>query len=159
MMQPIRQPKLKTGSPGDTAARLERELTLLARWLEANSRARPAPLARAHYLLLLRLAEGAAPVGMLAAGLGLDGTTVTRQVAAMESHGLVRKLANPADGRSALVERTAKGAAIADAMQRERRERVAGRFARWSEADRAELAGWLARVNALLAQDDPAARS
>jgi DNA-binding MarR family transcriptional regulator len=144
-----------SGQEGFSAAvtRLELEFALLARRLEANSRERPAPLLRAHYLLLLRLAEGPVAIGALAAELRLDGSTVTRQVNAMQQHGLVTKRANPSDGRGALVERTQKGAVAADTTRQQRLDRIARRFAGWSEADRAELAGWLARVNALFAED------
>lgn len=154
-MQLSPQAKRQAARSDGAVARLEQEFALLARRLEANSRTRPAPLPRAQYLLLLRLADGPAAVGVLAAGLGLDGSTVTRQVAAMQRHGLVRKLANPADGRGALVERTARGAAAADSTQRQRLDRIGARFAGWSEADRAELAGWLSRVNALFAEAQP----
>ncbi len=132
-------------------ARLEQEFAYLARALEANNRRRNYPLERAHYLLLLQLEAEPKSVGALAERLVLDNSTVTRQIAAMEKRGLVKRIANPADRRSALVERTARGAKEVGEMQAERRERIAALFAQWPEGDREQLAGMLGRVNALLA--------
>lgn len=67
-----------------TIERLEHELTYFGRRLEANARARRFPLERAHYILLLKLTKGPMQVGALAEALDLDGSTVTRQIAAME---------------------------------------------------------------------------
>jgi DNA-binding MarR family transcriptional regulator len=136
----------------EVTERLEQAFAFLARALEAISRKRAYPLERAHYLLLLRLRQGPAGVSALAASLALDDSTVTRQVAAMQRLGLVTKLANPADGRGALIEPTAEGAARAEAMQAVRLERIAALFAGWPEADRAQLATLLGRVNRQLAE-------
>jgi len=132
--------------------RLEQEFAFLARALEAINRKRAYPLERAHYMLLLQLRDGARAVGDLAAGLALDDSTVTRQVAAMQRRGLVRKLPNPADRRSALVERTAEGAAQAEAMRAARLERLDALFADWPEGDRAALATLLGRFNGSLSK-------
>lgn len=131
-----------------TTERLEHEFAVLARVLEATQRKRRYPLERAHYLLLLQLRDGARTVSDLAAQLALDDSTVTRQVAAMERRGLVRKLANPADRRSALVESTETGARQVATMRAVRLQRIAALFAKWTEADRMVLADMLGRVNA-----------
>ena len=135
----------------EVTEQLEQAFAFLARALEAISRKRAYPLERAHYLLLLRLRQGPASVSALAASLALDDSTVTRQVAAMQRLGLVTKLVNPVDGRSALVEPTAEGAARAEAMRAVRLERIEAMFAGWPEADRALLATLLGRVNRQLA--------
>nr|WP_255599468.1 MarR family transcriptional regulator [Afifella sp. IM 167] len=127
---------------------LEQEFAFLARALEAVHRKRAYPLERAHYLLLLQLREGPRTIGDLSTALALDDSTVTRQVGAMLKRKLVRKLANPADGRSALVERTPEGASSAEEMRLARLHRIARLFAHWSETDRQCLAEMLARVNA-----------
>ncbi len=46
-----------------------------------------------------------------AAHMGLEKTWASRLLAGMEEAGLIRRLANPADGRSHLLELTAKGRA------------------------------------------------
>jgi DNA-binding MarR family transcriptional regulator len=136
----------------EVTERLEQAFAFLARALEAIGRKRAYPLERAHYLLLLRLRQGPASVSALAASLALDDSTVTRQVAAMLRLGLVRKLVNPDDGRSALIEPTADGAARAEAMRAVRLERIEALFADWRESDRALLAELLGRVNSQLAR-------
>jgi DNA-binding MarR family transcriptional regulator len=132
--------------------RLEQEFAFLARSMEAINRKRAYPLERAHYLLLLRLADGPCSVGTLATGLALDDSTVTRQVAAMEKAGLVARRTNPADRRSTLIEPTREGAARAKRMRAQRLARIAALFSGWEEADRAALADLLARVNHQLAE-------
>lgn len=136
----------------EVTEQLEQAFAFLARALEAINRKRAYPLERAHYLLLLRLRAGPASVSALAASLALDDSTVTRQVAAMQRLGLVTKLVNPVDGRSALVEPTADGAARAEAMRTERLQRIQALFADWPEAERAQLAALLGRVNRQLAR-------
>ncbi|ALK10739.1 MarR family protein [Blastochloris viridis] len=135
----------------EVTERLEHAFAFLVRALEAINRKRVYPLERAHYLLLLQLREGPASVSSLAASLALDDSTVTRQIAAMQRLGLVRKLVNPTDGRSALIEPTPRGAAGAEAMQAARLERIEALFAAWPDADRAQLATLLGRLNRQLA--------
>jgi len=136
-----------------TTKKLEHELTYMIRRLEANARARNYPLERAHYLLLLRLDEdGPQSVGGLAQALSLDGSTVPRQVAAMERRGLVEKHPNPEDGRGALVAATETGREAAKSMQAARWRRLGIIFSSWSEEDRRSFTALLARANAALAE-------
>lgn len=129
---------------------LEQEFALLARVLEANNRKRAYPLDRAPYLLLLRLADGPQSISALADMLLLDDSTVTRQVAAMQKRGLIKKVRNPADKRGALVERTAKGAGEVEAMRATRLQRIAVLFGDWPSRDREKLAELMGRANARL---------
>src|SRR5437763_277453 len=56
---------------------------------------------RAAYLLLNRLdLEGPMGVKALAAGMGIDSSTVTRQVAPLVDTGLVKRTSHPEDGRA-----------------------------------------------------------
>lgn len=135
-----------------TIERLERELTYLARRLEANARKRRYPLDRAHYLLLLNLADGPMSISALAHTLDLDDSTVTRQVAAMEKHGHVEKRANPDDGRGAIIAATREGLDAAETMRSERRTRMATIFGGWSTSDLEQFAELLARGNRQLAE-------
>jgi len=130
---------------------LEAELAMLVRGLEAVQRKRAYPLERAHYLLIRLIGEeGPQPIGEIARRLLLDGSTVTRQVAAMAAAGLVRKEANPADARSALVHATEAGIAKANAMRLQRFERLERLFHDWSEKERAECARVIGQLNASL---------
>jgi DNA-binding MarR family transcriptional regulator len=133
------------------AAVIERELVFLARWLEAAQRRQDYPMDRASYLLLLRLeAEGAQRVAALASSLGLDGSTVTRQLAALDANGWVTRHADPADARVTLVEATAAGlAAVAD-LRAHRTDRVGTLFEGWSADEQAELGRVLGHLNEVL---------
>ena len=135
-------------SPGTRA--IEHDLTLLVRALEGLYRARKYPLDRAQYLLLLALREGPRTSGDLAVALGLDHSTVTRQIAALEKGGLITRRPNPRDRRSALIGASVEGRARCDAMQALRLSRLEGMLAGWEEADRQRFAADIARFNALL---------
>ena len=139
------------GSADDSGiARLEYQAAVLARLLEALNRRRTYPLERSHYLLLLRLSDGPQKIGSLSAALALDGTTVTRQVAAMEARGLVSRRPDPEDRRSALVEQTPEGSALVTEMRDMRRERIGRLVSDWSETEVARFAADLDRFNAAL---------
>lgn len=127
---------------------IERELTLLARTLEALQRQRQAPLERAHYLLLwVILRHGPQTVSSLAAHLSLDNSTVTRQVAVMEKALLLERHAHPEDGRSQLLTATPGGREKAETMRRARMERIARVVADWPDEERRELVRLLGHLN------------
>src|SRR5215470_10818834 len=95
---------------------IETEIALLLRRAEATRRAAAGvehrALDRAAYVILRQLDEGGdLNVGSIAARLGLDGSTVTRQVAAMERDGLVERRRDPSDGRGTLIVVTTHGRA------------------------------------------------
>jgi DNA-binding MarR family transcriptional regulator len=130
---------------------LEQELALLVRALEAVQRKRAYPLDRAQYLLLVLLQrDGPQPITTLAEQLLLDGSTVTRQVSAMEQEALIDRLPNPKDGRSVLIRATRYGLRIADQMRDMRLGRIALLFDDWTETERVALASLLAKLNASL---------
>ena len=145
----------RTPSDDEPVSALERELTLLARTLEALQRQRKDPLERAHYLLLrVILRHGPQTVSSLAAHLSLDNSTVTRQVAVMEKALLLERHAHPEDGRSQLLTATPSGREKAETMRRVRMERIARVVADWPEEERQELVRLLGRLN-----DDLSSRS
>lgn len=142
-------PESGDNGPADSAGvpRLEQEIAVLARLLEGLSRRRLYPLERSHYLLLLQLAEGPGRIGDLSKTLALDATTVTRQVAAMEARGLVRREPDPEDRRSALVVQTDEGAACAAEMRATRARRIAVLVKDWDSGDIAQFAALMGRFN------------
>lgn len=135
-------------SPGTRA--IEHDLALLVRALEGLYRARKYPLDRAQYLLLLALRDGPRTSGDLAAALGLDHSTVTRQIAALEKGGLITRRPNPRDRRSALIGASVEGRTRCDTMQALRLARLEAMLAGWDEADRQRFASDIARFSALL---------
>ncbi|MFM2484183.1 MarR family winged helix-turn-helix transcriptional regulator [Celerinatantimonas yamalensis] len=133
----------------DTAIqKIEYNLSYLARWLEANHRRRNYPLERAHYLLLCLLTEKSPQSsGILAAQLGLDSSTVTRQIKAMIDLQLLQRLPDPCDRRGCLINVTALGVEKYNAMQEIKRHNVEKIFQDWSPEDKEQLGDLLAKVN------------
>jgi DNA-binding MarR family transcriptional regulator len=108
---------------------------------------------RAAYLLLHHLvSEGAENVNVLAERLGLDASTVTRQVAVLEKAGHVRRTRDPHDGRAVLVEPTDAGVDALAENRAERRALYGDVLGSWSRLDRALLAELLGRLNSSLTE-------
>ncbi|PJI94144.1 MarR family winged helix-turn-helix transcriptional regulator [Luteimicrobium subarcticum] len=106
-------------------------------------------LDRSAYLLLHVLAvEGAQNVNAAAERLGLDASTVTRQVDSLEKAGHVKRRRDPQDGRAVLVEATDSGLAALEHNRTERKDLYAEVLASWSQLDRSLLAELLHRLNA-----------
>jgi DNA-binding MarR family transcriptional regulator len=105
-------------------------------------------LDRSAYLLLHDLLlNGPENVNTLAAHLGLDASTVTRQVVAMERAGLARRTRDPLDGRAVVVEPTSQGLDDLARHREMRAELYAEVLSAWSRPDRALLAKLLERLN------------
>ena len=103
------------------------------------------PLDRALFPLLVGI-ERFGPVGVvaLAAGLGRDHTTVSRQVAKLVGLGLVEKRPG-ADARVHEAVITKKGRQMTDALTAARESLAAPVLAKWSEKDFATLVSLLRR--------------
>jgi DNA-binding MarR family transcriptional regulator len=143
----------RPGIDDATIATVETELAILTRTLEELSRrsAIHQELDRASYLLARTLAAGgAASIGVLAARLGLDATTVTRQVANMHSGGLVHRRGDPHDGRVSVIELSVLGSRRMNGVRTARQARVARLLQDWPEKDRRALGSLLARFNAAI---------
>ena len=135
----------------DTIARIEAEVAMLLRLADRNRRTGDAlegTLDRSAYLLLGRLADGAANVNALARQLCLDPSTVTRQVLAMEADALVRRSRDPQDGRATLVTATDRGRAALAGTRAARAALYSSMLADWPPDDRTVMAKLLARLNA-----------
>ncbi|MDT0265353.1 MarR family transcriptional regulator [Streptomyces sp. DSM 44915] len=104
---------------------------------------------RAAYLLLNRLdRDGPTGVKALAAGMGIDSSTVTRQVAPLVDAGLVRRAADPEDGRAVLLRLTPPGRARLEEVRASRRALIALLTEDWNDRERADFHALLARFNA-----------
>ena len=138
------------GVAPEALARLETELAMLTRTLEGMSRRSTLyrELDRSSYVLARTLAtEAPVSINGLAELVGLDATTVTRQVATMETEGLVRRKRHPQDRRVSLVELTALGRRRMDAVRSARESRITELVGDWSDADRAAFGRLLGRFN------------
>jgi DNA-binding MarR family transcriptional regulator len=141
-------------TPDDAFVRLEREIGLLLR----RSRAISARLAgvlhkdldgAAYGLLALLQDAGPLRASDLVSRLGLDKSTVSRQVATLVDLGLVERTADPADGRAQVLRPSQEGSARLARIRTVRRARWEADLADWPAADVATLAELLARLNAI----------
>jgi DNA-binding MarR family transcriptional regulator len=104
-------------------------------------------LDRALFPLLVRIdRQGPIGVGDLADLAGRDYSTVSRQVAKLESLGLVSRRASAADRRVNEAAVTPSGKAIADALDTARETLAGALLAHWSEQDLNDLARLLRRL-------------
>lgn len=130
--------------------RLSERLFATLKWKEARGLERPA------YVLLSRIAvDGPFRLSALAADVSLDLSTVSRQVAALEGAGLVRRAADPSDKRASLVEVTELGGEVFA----ENRDRWLGIWedllADWTPRQRQEFAALFTRLNESIADRLP----
>lgn len=133
-----------------TVGRIEQQVAILVRLAAGALRAAGinGHLERSAYLLLTILSEqGATSVNALAERLGLNASTITRQVDAMAATGLVERVRHPDDGRVTLVAATERGLR-AFAESRAARSRFYDAVTdAWPEQDRRDLARLLTRLN------------
>ena len=140
--------------PHGAFVRLEREIGLLLR----RSRAISTRLAgQLHPDLdgaaygLLALLEDAGPLRAsdLVIRLGLDKSTVSRQISTLVELGLVDRTADPADGRAQVLTPSAEGSARLTEIRDVRRARWEADLSGWPAEDVATLAELLNRLNRL----------
>lgn len=131
---------------------LEREIGLLLR----RSRAISARLAgalhpdldgAAYGLLALLNDAGPQRASDLVARLGVDKSTVSRQVASLVELGLVDRQTDPEDGRAQLLTPSTEGAARLTRIREARRARWEADLGDWPVEDVARLAELLGRFN------------
>src|SRR3954447_1504520 len=136
----------------DSAAHLWSEIVGLIRGLKdlnasaidaAGLRLEPAGVHVLNRLALL----GPVRLTDLATALGLDPSSVSRQVTAVERAGYVRREADPADGRATRLVLTDRGREAADSVQEKRAQALKVLTPGWSDHDHEELAALLARLN------------
>lgn len=119
---------------------------------------------RAGYLAMRMLEDlGPTSTNALAKSLRLDASTVTRQITALERHGLVERCSNPADGRSSTIVLTLEGRQSMREVERERRRCIEALVSDWAGAEQIDLGSALTKLNASLVQsvaqlDDPRPR-
>ncbi|MEU7063562.1 MarR family winged helix-turn-helix transcriptional regulator [Streptomyces sp. NPDC051578] len=108
---------------------------------------------RAAYLLLNRLdLEGPMGVKALAGGMGIDSSTVTRQVAPLVDAGLVKRTSHPEDGRAVVLALSPRGLARLEEVRSSRRELMARVTQDWTEKEREAFTGLLTRFNVSLSE-------
>lgn len=114
-------------------------------------------LDRALSVLLSRLADWA-PIrpSALAERMGLDLSTISRQVARLEEDGHLTRQRDPDDGRAFLIDITEQGRGAVALIRAYHRRRLAELLADWSHEDTAQLAELLSRLaDAMTTPGDP----
>lgn len=102
------------------------------------------------YPVLRRIGESAPRLTDLAEILGVEVSTVSRQVRQLEDLGLVDRAADPEDGRAVSLSLTAAGRQTLADFRVARRRRVAELLDGWSKTDRSALARLLTRLAATI---------
>jgi DNA-binding MarR family transcriptional regulator len=138
--------------PHEAYVRLEREIGLLLRRARAMSARLAGELhpdldGAAYGLLALLRDAGPLRAGDLVARLGLDKSTVSRQVAHLVDLGLVDREADPVDGRAQVLSASAEGADRLASIRAARRARWESDLNGWPAEDVDQLGRLLARLN------------
>jgi DNA-binding MarR family transcriptional regulator len=112
---------------------------------------------RAAYLLLNRL-EREGPVGVkaLAQAMGIDSSTVTRQVAPLVEGELVERVPNPNDGRAVLLELSALGVRRLHEVRASRQALMRELLTNWPQEEREQFCALLTRFNMSMRDFNPA---
>ncbi|MFG1810643.1 MarR family winged helix-turn-helix transcriptional regulator [Streptomyces sp. NPDC049040] len=146
--------------PSETSSelleRLQHQVALFARRAEQTrlggvGKARNS-MDRAAYLLLNRLdREGPMGVKALAEAMGIDSSTVTRQVAPLVDTGLVKRTSHPDDGRAVVLAVSPRGRGRLDEVRDSRRRLMAQVTDGWTTGEREVFTDLLVRFNTALA--------
>jgi DNA-binding MarR family transcriptional regulator len=137
--------------------RLERELGFLlrrARTLQARTAAQLHPDLEPAALGLLALLKDEGPLRAsdLVVLLGLDKSTVSRQVNSLIDLGLVDREPDPEDGRAQVLRPSTTGAERLASIRAARRAYLRTELADWSSADVEALGGLLERYNQVMSR-------
>ncbi|MFD1830591.1 MULTISPECIES: MarR family winged helix-turn-helix transcriptional regulator [Streptomyces] len=145
----------RTGPAADLLDAMQHQVALFARRAEQTrlggvGQARNS-MDRAAYLLLNRLdQDGPTGVKALAAGMGIDSSTVTRQVAPLVESGLVKRTSHPDDGRAVVLQLSPRGVSRLEQVRASRRELMALLTREWSEEEQTVFCDLLTRFNQAL---------
>ena len=140
------------GIPDEPYQSVERELALLlrrARRLSAGIAAEvhPGLDASAYGMLVLLDEHGPVRAADIVGVLGLDKSTVSRQLSALSDLGLTERLPDPSDRRANLVRVTESGHDRLTRARGARLEHLRAFLYSWPEQDVSELARLLGRLN------------
>ena len=121
-------------------------LTRTPRFAETVRQRAGAEVDRAGYAVLVRVAElGPVRLSELAHYLGLDVSTVSRQVQQLEQRRLIERSPDPLDGRAALLDLSTKGRELMHKMRDAWCETVADVVKAWKPTDIARFGSLIDR--------------
>jgi DNA-binding MarR family transcriptional regulator len=134
----------------DVLGSVEIELTKLVRYLETFGRKSSifVDVDRAGYIALRTLQDlGPSNLNALANALHLDSSTITRQVAVLESSGFVRREMDPVDRRSWTISLTMSGKQTMRNVEKARRVMIAELLYDWTPKELGDLARIMPKLN------------
>jgi DNA-binding MarR family transcriptional regulator len=130
---------------------IEQQLTVLLRRVQRihlSTSDGEIPLERSAYGIMCKLAdEGPQRLGSLASTFGLDPSTITRQVQALEEIGLAGRTSDPRDRRASILDLTDAGRQVLDQTRSHRRARLQQALTDWSDQDLGDFARLLQDFN------------
>jgi DNA-binding MarR family transcriptional regulator len=130
---------------------IEQQITVLLRRVQRihlSTTTGDVNLERSAYGIMCKLAdEGPQRLGALATAFGLDPSTITRQVQALEEIGLADRKTDPTDRRASILDLTEEGRQILDTTRTRRRDRLQKALADWPDTDLATFGRLLKEFN------------
>ena len=161
MSNPIEGPGAAGGAEDPTEAALtavEHQISVL--WRRGRSvshqlsrQVHPDMEPAAYGLLSVIRRQGPIRLTELASSIGVGKPSVSRQIAFLESLGLVSKEADPLDGRAQSIRLTPRGEEKMHQVQDARREVFRERLAEWPPEELQTLATYMAKLNAIYERD------
>lgn len=131
----------------DSVEAVEYAMAMLFRLVESAQK-EIGMLDRSAYILLSEMARNGPPgINVLAQALQLDISTISRQVAALESSGLVERFPDPADARVSLLQMTDLGQTKFQETRKMRYRLFSELLENWSEEDRRQFGIYIKRFN------------
>jgi DNA-binding MarR family transcriptional regulator len=139
----------------DTANKqIEQQITVLLRRVQRihlSTTTGDVNLERSAYGIMCKLAdEGPQRLGALATAFGLDPSTITRQVQALEEIGLAARKTDPSDRRASILDLTGTGREVLDSTRGRRRAKLQQALSDWPESDLTDFGRLLKEFNASL---------
>ena len=133
---------------------IEQQMTVLLRRVQRihlSTQVGEVALERSAYGIMCKLAdEGPQRLGALASAFGLDPSTITRQVQALEEIGLASRQVDPSDRRASLLDLSPEGTQVLEPTREHRREVLRKVLSDWPEADLTDFSRLLKEFNASL---------
>ncbi|MGH3330909.1 MAG: MarR family winged helix-turn-helix transcriptional regulator [Nocardioidaceae bacterium] len=130
---------------------IEQQMTVLLRRVQRihmSTSSGQVDIDRSAYGIMCKLADdGPQRLGAFAAAFGLDPSTITRQVQALEKAGLAERSADAADRRASILALTDEGLEVLNRTRDYRRQRLDAVLADWSDTDRENLGRLLEKLN------------
>lgn len=135
----------------DANRKIEQQMTVLLRRVQSihlSTSAGDMHLERSAYGILCQLAdEGPQRLGALATAFGLDPSTITRQVKALEDAGLAERETDATDRRASILDLTPEGREVLDRTRMHRRGRLFEAMSDWTPQERTDFGHLLERFN------------